>query len=124
MPPPPNQPIAQAAVAPETAAPPIKVNAKTLFRAYDFNEVTADQKYKGKWLVVAGLVQRLEKNSDGQVVVFLNSKGGDEIVVAFLVGGNDDWLATVKKGQNAIFECRGAGKALGSPILKSCDVVD
>jgi hypothetical protein len=120
----PEHQVALASAAPEPAAPSIKVNVKTLFQDYDFNAVTADQKYIGKWLVVGGIVQRLEKDTEGRVVAFLSSKSGNEIVVAYLIGGNDDWISTVKKGQGAVFTCRGAGKALGSPVLRSCDIVD
>jgi predicted NBD/HSP70 family sugar kinase len=49
----------------------VKVSAEDLIAAYDKNEVKADNKYKGKWVEVSGIVANVAKDltDDAYIVV-------------------------------------------------------
>ena len=54
--------------------PPIDINARTLFREYDANEVSADDSYKGKRLRVTGVCQRaIDKDFMDNIIVRLGT---------------------------------------------------
>ena len=108
----------------EAAEPPLPVKADALFRAYDDNEVAADQKYKGKSLLVTGTVQSIDKDFTDSIVVQLASGNPFMAVHAYLDDQHAAMAASLKKGAKVAWVCQGDGRIVGSPMLKGCGPKD
>ena len=88
-----------------------------LYNAYQENEVAADQKYKGKKILLTGEVSSIDKDAfDNAIVIF-----GDGSVLGLRCEMKDEnSAAKVKKGYqySVIGEC--SGMILGSVGLDNC----
>lgn len=108
--------------APKPEAINIKVTALQLSKAYNANEVAADQKYKGKEMLVYGIITGIDKDFMNDIVVNLNSGNSFLPVRAHLEGGQDDKAASLAKGGEIIVQCSGGGFIIGSAVLNKCAI--
>jgi hypothetical protein len=109
------------AIPPEAETPPTDVTARALWEAYDANEVSADDKFKGKKLLVAGTINSIDKDFTDHIVVRLaGGKNHYTSVDAFIRDADKEKAAELRKGQDISLLCIGDGKTLRSPILKPC----
>jgi tRNA_anti-like len=112
---------ASAAAEPEApAAPPIEVNARTLFKEYDANEVSADDSYKGKRLRVTGTVTAIAKDLFDHIIVRMAGANAYQTVDATMLPNEKSNAARLSKGVVATVICTGGGKMVGSPMLEDC----
>jgi hypothetical protein len=102
---------------PAPQAPPLEVNAATLVRAYDGNEVAADQAYKGKTIRLTATVQRVGK-AWGSGYVVLQTPGFTRQIQC--EPDDDGWLSSLAPGMalTVIGECDGL--AIVDVYLKHC----
>jgi TPR repeat protein len=98
------------------------IDAVSLWQDYDANEIAADQKYRGKRLVVRGIVADLTKDFTDSVIVRLRSPNLFMSTHAYVDNESVATVATLKKGQKVLLSCVGSGKTMGSPILKDCHI--
>ena len=99
----------------------IKVKSTELEKAYDENEVAADEKYKGKSLLVSGTVESINKGIGDDMYVTL---GEGSFVIgcdAYFADDHKDDLKSLKKGQKVTVLCQGDGKLMG-PQLRGCSL--
>lgn len=109
----------------ESNAPPIEITAKNLASDYAANEVSADQKYKGKVLQVTGSVESINKDfTDGIYIVLTGTDdmGMDGIHCEFSSDHAND-AAALSKGQKITIKGIGNGYMMGSATLSGCTVV-
>lgn len=102
--------------------PVAAVTAVDLAAAYHANEVAADEKYKDKYIGVAGMVTSISKDAFDNMVVGLDTKVPFQEVHATMKDSEKSKVATLSKGQAASLLCRGGGMIIGSPILRDCTV--
>lgn len=113
--------------APTAAAPtekPLAVTATALFDDYQANEVSADDKYKGKRLRVVGQLASIDKNAVGGMV--LEIKAGTSIlakVAAHVVDSEKEKVAGLAKNQIVAVECVGGTMVLKRPTLQNCTIL-
>jgi hypothetical protein len=91
-----------AAVAPTPAAlppKPIAITAVQLHRAYSDNEVAADARYRGKSLLVDGVVDSIDKNFADDIVLHLRSGDSFNFVMATMKDSQASAAAELKKRQ-------------------------
>lgn len=97
-----------------------KTTAEALADLYDENEVAADDKIGGRKVEVTGVVQSIDKDFTGSVVVLLQS--GNEFMPARL--GMEDTekskAASLRKGQTVSILCDKMMFLIGSPSGRSC----
>lgn len=99
--------------------PIITVSASQLFKAYEANEVSADNAYKGRTLVVTGKVGGIKKDFTDTVYVTLEV----DIFKSVHVLGIPETIATgLSKGQPITVQCEGNGMIMLSPLLKDCAI--
>ncbi|MEK2606062.1 OB-fold protein [Burkholderia arboris] len=98
----------------------VSVTASALFTACDKNEVSADQKYKGKALAVGGTVQSIDKDAFDNIVVKLKTSNQFMPVNAYLSKEHEALAASLEKGQKVSWVREGAGRLIGRPILRDC----
>jgi hypothetical protein len=108
------------AAAPEQPATAVQISAVDLFREYDRNEVSADDAYKGKRLLVTGRVASINKNFVGDIVIELSTGQMFADIGATVQGSQKSIAAGLSKRQEVTLLCRGAGKVLTSPMLDGC----
>ena len=96
------------------------ISAVQLYAAYQQNEVLADSQYKGKQLIVTGVVAQIRKDMFDAPVVDLTTANEFESVSAYLDKSEEARAAALSKGVTVTIECEGDGATMGSPILRSC----
>lgn len=99
-------------------APAVDVTPKQLFADYEENEVSADDKYKGKILRVSGTVAKIGKDVlDTPYIEFAASS----VFGVQCMFDDTAALTSLKKGQKLTVRCKGDGK-FGNVILRGCMV--
>jgi hypothetical protein len=105
---------------PKADGPATTVTAEKLSDDYEANEVGADQRYKGKTLLVTGPVERVEEGAVHGIDVRLSTSNGN--VIAYLLGTERESAGQLERGQSACFRCTGGGKIMW-PLLLDCAIV-
>lgn len=96
------------------------VSAAELFSAYDGNEVAADERFKGKLLGVQGKIQSIDKDAFQHIVIRLATKNQFMPISATINPVDKGTAALLSKGETTRLYCEGAGRVIGSPVLKEC----
>lgn len=110
------------------AAPPIEVSVGGLIGAYTSNEIAADEKYKGKWLLVTGNIEEIESGgsfSDPSITFSYGSSFNFDTVRASFSDKSE--LANVKRREKVTVRCKGDGASsiLGLVVnLRDCSLVN
>ncbi len=126
---------APSASQPEAAATkpkPIVVHPRDLLADYKANEVRADAKYKGKRVIVIGVVDEIKKDVLDSIYVIVappecvghrleNPKCGIEQVQAFFEDDQTSVAAGLDKGKVVAFDCTVEGLMM-NVILKKCSL--
>lgn len=97
------------------------VNADKLQRDYEKNEVAGDQKYRGKKLLVSGIIKSIDRSAGENY--FLSLAGGSNMFIspkAKMADGFKNYLAGLEKGQTVHLLCQGDGMLIGSAMLNKC----
>ncbi len=97
------------------------VNADKLQRDYEKNEVAGDQKYRGKKLLVSGIIKSIDRSAGENY--FLSLAGGSNMFIspkAKMADGFKNYLAGLEKGQTVNLLCQGDGMLIGSAMLNKC----
>jgi hypothetical protein len=93
--------------------------AKKLYAEYDANEVSADDLYKNKLILVEGSVKTIAKDfTDKPYIVFSTGYFG-EVICYF---DSEDQLRTLSKGDHLLVTGICTGRLLNSVRLKSCKI--
>ena len=103
-----------------TDGPPIDVTAAELHAAYAENEVSADEKYRGKILRVTGILDAIKKDITDAPYVVLRSENRFEGVHASFAGDALSTLTALKPGKPITLRCIGDNVIIGNPKLKGC----
>jgi hypothetical protein len=96
------------------------VDAVTLWKAYDANEVSADDAYKGKSLLVTGKVSSITKDMFDNIVVGLASPNQFMDTHATMKDGEKSNAGRLSKGVTVKLICKCTGSVMGSPMLNEC----
>lgn len=80
---------------------PIKVTSEELKKAYESNEVSAEEKYKGKTVIVTGKIREIRTSSGKAVIGLSDEKGAyiDDVSCRFDDNSQDSRIAKLSKGQ-------------------------
>lgn len=104
--------------------PHIFVTSVDMRKVYSQNEVKGDSTYKGKSIVISGVVSEISSNFGDEPVVMLRSGNSFEPVHLNFKDGYKNIIANLNKGQRVRFSCVGDGEVIGSPMLKNCETID
>lgn len=100
---------------------PLLTTANHLQTEYEKNEVSADQQYKDKNLLITGKVKEIAKDFTDAIVIRL--QGGSNPFMTpnvHMEDGYTDYSAQLEKGQTVHLVCKGGGMIVGSAMLKEC----
>ena len=100
------------------------VTSLALAKAYEANQVAADQKYAGKTLLVTGKVTAILSGLGN--VPYLKLEGSNRFQGPHVnfAEGNTDRIATLSKGDTVHLTCVGGGSVVGTAALKGCQFSD
>jgi hypothetical protein len=98
----------------------ISITSTDLFNAYSANEVAADDKYKGKQLLVTGTVASIDKGAFGGIHLRLATPNEFMSTICSLDSSEKSEVARLSNGQVVRVMCKGQGRVLGSPSLSDC----
>jgi hypothetical protein len=104
----------------EANGPAVDVSARQLFADYEANEVSADDKYKGKVLRISGTITKIGK--DVLDTPYVGLSVGDDVFEVQCMFDDGAAVSSLKKGQKLTVRCKGDGK-MGNVIVRGC-VVD
>ena len=97
----------------------IGITAKKLAESYDENEAAADEKYRGKYILVTGKIAMIDKGMADEINIQLEGKDFQR-VIGHLQEVEKKSALELKKKQTVTLLCEGAGEIAGTPILKDC----
>lgn len=102
----------------------VKVTAKGVAKKYADNEVAADQEYKGKTVLLEGIVQDIQSGvGDAPFIVFkgVNMFMGPQ---AKFKRPDIQRIAAIRKGEKQRLVCVADGEAIGNAFFRDCVFVD
>ena len=101
----------------------VTVGSVRLWRDYQENEVAADGRYKGKPLRVAGTLASIERDPFGKPVLNLVSGNPIFLTMATLDSSYTPAAARLRKGDQVVVRCVGAGVMMRMPQLEKCSLL-
>ncbi len=113
-----SKPTPTPAAAPKPTA--VNVSAAQLFAAYEANEVSADERYKGKALLVTGKIASIDKDFTDSIVLRLATSNQFQTIDANLEDSEKPKAGRLSKGEAVRVQCKGSGMVIGSPQLGDC----
>ncbi len=102
----------------------IGVSSHQLFADYHANEVSADSKYKNKYIAVTGRITKIRKDAFDHMVIDLHTPNPFMNTQAIIREQDLEAVANLKRRQEIMLLCIGQGLFVGSPMLSECRVVD
>jgi len=98
----------------------VQVNVIQLYNDYKRNEISADNKYRNKKLIITGMIGSINRGiGDDYYITLIANNEYQDIRANFKVGYKD-YLSKLQKFQNIKLSCVGDGMLIGSPILRDC----
>ncbi len=102
----------------------VKVTAKSVAKKYADNEVAGDQEYKGKTVLLEGIVQDIQSGiGDDPFLVFkgVNMFMGPQ---AKFKNADVQRIAAIRKGEKQRLVCVAAGEVAGNAFFSDCVFLD
>ncbi len=99
----------------------VSATSDELQRAFEANEVAAEQAYGGRAVLIRGKVDSV--NRDIANTPFISLTGGSNMFikpVATMADGQMDYMASLKKGQQIILACDSARMLMTSAAVSNC----
>jgi hypothetical protein len=100
----------------------IAIAAGELYAAYEKNEVSADQMYKGKILAVEGTIENIGKDIIDSIYITLETGDFLSNVQCYFKKEDADIVANLSKGQNVTVVGKCTGLSLGSVMIKDSKI--
>jgi hypothetical protein len=100
----------------------LRISAETLYRAYDANEVAADEKYKGKAVIITGKIQNIGKDILGSPFVIVGGSGMLDGVQCMFAKSATSSLASLIKGRTVTIGGTVSGKMLSWVMMSDCQL--
>lgn len=99
-----------------------RMAAKKLVAEYNENEVAADSKYKGKRVIIDGVVSQVGKDITNDVYITLSAGANPlEGVQAYPIKEKADAAGELRKGQEISVVCKVDGQMIGLVVARECE---
>lgn len=97
-----------------------KTTAKQLFLDYEENEVATDNKIEGKKIEVTGVIESIDKDFAGDIVVKLSTGSQFNSAQLELAESEKTKAAELKKNKKISFTCEKFTRIMSSPMGDGC----
>jgi tRNA_anti-like len=101
-----------------------RVTARELYVYYNNNEVAADDRFKGKSILLAGVIEKISKDIFGSAYLVIDAGGILESVQASLATETGSHAGNFSPQTSIALICTGNGMILTSPMLKDCQTAE
>lgn len=100
----------------------VAVTANDLVKAYKENEVAANEKFKGKQLLIGGTIESIDAGITDKPTIILKTSMdyGMNNPQADLADSDIKKASALKKGQSIKMLCVGNSEVAGTPMLDDC----
>jgi hypothetical protein len=98
------------------------ISADALARAYNANEIAADEKYKGKAVIITGKIQNIGKDILGSPFVVVGGSGMLDGVQCMFAKSAMSSLASLSKGRTVTISGTVSGKMLSWVMMSDCQL--
>ena len=102
----------------QSKTPSYTLSADQLYREYESNEVAADEKYKGKIIIVYGEIQDIGKDIMDEPYIVIGGGGFLDGVQCSFTKSQGSSIASLSKGQNVKVKGEVSGK-MGNVQIKN-----
>lgn len=102
----------------------IIANSVEVAKAYEDNQVGADQKYYKKEILVSGKIAAINSGLGNEPYITLNGTNPFLAPQVHFDNPNIDKIANLSKGQRVAFVCTGNGAVVGAPMFKDCQLAE
>lgn len=102
----------------------VPVSAVEASKAYQENQVAADQKYYQKRLRLTGTIEGINSGLGNEPYVLLRGVNMFESPQVHFQQPNLEKVASLKKGEEIKLVCDGSGSLVGTPMFKNCIFLD
>ncbi|KPF98187.1 hypothetical protein IP86_12065 [Rhodopseudomonas sp. AAP120] len=105
----------------QSQSPSYTLSADQLYYEYNANEVAADAKYKGKVVVISGVIQSIGKDILDSAFIVVGGKGFLDGAQCMFTKAEESAVARLAKGQRVSVKGEVSGK-MGNVLLKKCSM--
>lgn len=102
----------------------IKTSANELFKSYHDNEISADDIYRNKKIILRGIIADINRGMGEQYFIRFALPNQFLSITAFFNTEYKEELAKLKRNQQYQVFCICDGMSMGSPILKHCKPIN
>jgi hypothetical protein len=103
------------------AISPVQITAAQLLREYQNNSISADAKYKGTLLLVAGSIGWVDRDFVDEIVLHLRTGDNSDSIMATVNDADIKKAVRLKNGESVVLLCKGKTR-MGSAALDDCRV--
>ncbi len=96
----------------------VSITAPDLLQSYHANEVAADQRFKGKTILVTGIVESINKDFMDDIYIVLQGDG--YFMNVHCSFENENVAANLSKGEQITLKGKCEGMIVGSVSMKDC----
>ncbi|GAA0076218.1 hypothetical protein UT300005_05960 [Clostridium sp. CTA-5] len=102
----------------------VTITSKELYKAYNDNEVNADNLYSGKIGIVTGKIRKISITSDRPCICLSDGKKGSMLGVNCYFANNNqsDQIAKLKKGATITIKGKIRGQSFVDVCLDNCEI--
>ncbi len=112
----------EAELAAEKSRSKLSMSVDALARAYNANEIAADEKYKGKAVIITGKIQSIGKDILGSPFVVVGGSGMLDGVQCMFAKSATSSLASLSKGRTVTISGTVSGKMLTWVMMSDCQL--
>lgn len=98
----------------------IQISALDLYKEYDANEVAADDRLKGKFILIDGKVSKIRKDFLENIVIDLRGPRRFQNITLTMKPEAKSRASKLSKGESVTALCTGNGRIINTPQLKEC----
>lgn len=102
----------------------IITSASELFKNYHENEISADDIYRNKKVILRGIITDINRGIGEQYYIRFVLPDQFSSIIAFFDTKHKEHLAKLKRNQQYLVFCTCDGMSMGSPTLKQCEPIN
>ncbi|MEQ8283287.1 MAG: hypothetical protein RH863_11170 [Parvibaculum sp.] len=101
-----------------------RISSRKFYSIYHANEISADERFKGKPVVITGAIGGINKDAFGNAYLALDGGGMFSTVHANLADETEAMAGRFAKGNNVTLFCVGGTMIIGFPVVEKCQSRD
>ena len=98
------------------------ISAEKLYTAYEANEISADQNFKGKPIYVTGIVGNIKEDFRNNIL-YISLKTGQEFTSVNCYFDDEKTAAKLREEQKVTFRGTCEGLQFNTVIIRNCEIV-